>query len=65
MTKAQYEIDRAFLLISSLPVTGEGVEVMASAREHLRAAYKLAAEKKDPDGGNEDSGGQEEAAQGG
>lgn len=42
MTDMQKEIDAAFKLLSSIPVNGDGVDVMAAARNHLREAYKLA-----------------------
>ena len=37
------ELDQVFKLISALPVSGDGVDVMSAAREHLRAAYQMAA----------------------
>lgn len=43
MTDLQKELDRAFKLISAVHVSGDGVDVMAAAREHLRTAYKMAA----------------------
>lgn len=43
MTDLQKEIDQAFKLISAVPVSGDGVDVMSAAREHLRAAYQMAA----------------------
>ncbi|MCI9507054.1 MAG: hypothetical protein HFF62_10815 [Oscillospiraceae bacterium] len=52
MTKMQEELGLAFKLLSAIPVSGEGVEVMAAAREHLRTAFKLAeTEKEDEDNG--------------
>lgn len=42
MTELQKEIDQAFKLISAVPVSGEAVELMAAARNHLRAAYNMA-----------------------
>ena len=42
MNDLQKELDKAFAMISSIPVSGDGVEMMAAAREHLRRAYKLA-----------------------
>lgn len=44
------ELDAAFKLISALPVSGDGVDVMAAARERLRTAYKLVEEKGNGDG---------------
>lgn len=43
MTDLQKEINQAFKLISAVPVSGDGVDVMAAAREHLRTAYQMAA----------------------
>ncbi len=44
------ELDIAFALISSVPVTGEAVDTMAAARQKLRGVYaelkKLSAEAK-------------------
>ena len=52
MTQLQKEIDRVFSYISSLPVSGDNVEVMAAAREGLRRAYQLAGtEKKENEDG--------------
>lgn len=42
MTDLQKELDGAYKLLSAVPVSGDAVEVMAAARERLRAAYKLA-----------------------
>lgn len=39
--KMQSLLDRAFSLISRIPVSGENVEVMAAAKNDLRAAYRL------------------------
>lgn len=39
------ELDAAFNLISALPVSGDGVDIMAAARDHLRTAYKLTEDK--------------------
>lgn len=46
MTDAQKEIDQAFKLISAIAVSGNGVDVIAAARNHLRTAYKLAGESE-------------------
>lgn len=37
-------LDSAFKLLSAIPVSGDGVEIMAEARARLRNAYKLAKE---------------------
>ena len=47
MKEIQKAVDLAYKLLSAIPVTGDGVEVMAAAREHLRAAFKLAGEEKE------------------
>lgn len=54
MTDLQKVIDTAFRLISSIPVSGDNVEIMASAKQNLRSAYAMAAEKEEPDGGQID-----------
>lgn len=52
MTGLQKELDRAFRLLAAIPVAGDGVELMASARESLRRAYQLAGQgQEDADGG--------------
>ena len=43
MTELQKEIDQAFRLVSAIPVSGDGVDVMAAVREHLRTAHRMAA----------------------
>ena len=47
MTKLQEELGLAFKIISAIPVSGDGVEAMAAAREHLRNAFKLAEKEED------------------
>ena len=51
MTELQKEIDRAFACLSAVPVSGDGVEIMAAAREHLRKAFKLAQPGKETENG--------------
>ena len=51
MTDLQKELDRAFACLSAIPVSGDGVEIMAAAREHLRKAFKLAGPEKGEDNG--------------
>lgn len=50
MEKLLKELDTAFGLISSIPVSGEAVDTMAVARQKLRGVYaelkKLSAEKE-------------------
>lgn len=47
MTNLQNEIDQAFKLASVVPVNGDSVDIMAKVRNHLRTAYKLAAEPEE------------------
>lgn len=42
MSELQKEINEAFIIISSIPVTEDSVDRMAMAREHLRRAYQMA-----------------------
>lgn len=46
MTDVQKELDRAFRLLSNIGVSGDGVELMAEAKELLRRAHKLAGPEK-------------------
>lgn len=46
------EIDAAFALVSTLPVSGDNVEIMATVREHLRRAYKMAKDADTTEGEN-------------
>ncbi len=51
MTDIQKKIDQAFKLVSAIPVSGDGVDIMASVRLRLRDAYQMAAEQEaDGDG---------------
>lgn len=50
MEELKKELDIVFKLISAVPVTGEGVDVMAAARDHLRTAYKLLEQEVEHDG---------------
>lgn len=54
MNEIQKRLDKAFSLISAIPVSGDAVEIMAMAREHLRSAYNLAGEGGCKDGGQND-----------
>lgn len=45
MNNIQKELDQAFKLVSGIPVKGEAVELMFAAKEHLRKAFSLAADK--------------------
>lgn len=51
MRELQKEIDRAFACLSAIPVSGDNVEIMAAAREHLRKAFQLARPEKEEDNG--------------
>ena len=48
LTPVQKEIDEAFKCISIVNVSGDAIDIMATARAHLRKAYELAAEKAEP-----------------
>lgn len=48
MDKVKRHIDEAFKLISAIPVKEDGVELMASAKQHLRAAYGLIKDAEQP-----------------
>lgn len=51
MNNLQETLDKAFQALSAIPVAGDSVELMASAKESLRAAYRLAgAEREDANG---------------
>ena len=53
MNDLQKEINDAYIALAAIPVSGDHVEIMAAAREHLRRAYKLAApepKEAEPDG---------------
>lgn len=54
MNEIQKQLDKAFTLISAIPVSGDAVEIMAMAREHVRSAYKLAGKDGSEDGGQND-----------
>lgn len=44
MTELQKELNQAFAVLATFAVSGDAVDRMAMAREHLRRAYKLAGE---------------------
>ena len=50
MTEIQKEIDEAYKIVSTLQVSGDAVDLIATARLHLRKAYELAAEKEEDHG---------------
>lgn len=47
MTEIQKELDQAWRMLSGIPVSGDGVDLMAEARERLRQAYQLAEETEE------------------
>lgn len=51
MSELEKEIDQAFACLSTIPVSGDNVEIMAAAREHLRRAFKLAQPEKEEENG--------------
>ena len=53
MNELQKEINEAFIMISSIPVTEDSVDRMAMARGHLRRAYKLATPELEQSGQKE------------
>lgn len=44
--KAIKHLEEAFRLISNIPVAGDNVEIMAAAKNELRAAYRELKEEK-------------------
>lgn len=46
MNEIQKKIQEAYRHLSAIPVSGDGVEVMAAARIRLRGAYELAATRQ-------------------
>ncbi len=51
MTELQKELELAFSCVSAIPVSGDYVEILAAAREHLRSAFKLAAAREEKEDG--------------
>ena len=51
MNEVQKEINEAFAMLHAIPVTGDSVELLAAAKEHLRRAYRLAGTEKEEDDG--------------
>ena len=47
MKEIQQHLEEAFRLISSIPVKGDFIDIMAVARNNLRTAYRLLDEKKE------------------
>ena len=52
MSELQKELNEAYAALAAIPVSGDHVEVMAAAREHLRRAYKLAGPEPKEDESN-------------
>lgn len=48
MNEVQRAVDAAFRALDVIPVSGAGVELMATARASLRAAYNLAGGAEPP-----------------
>ena len=48
MKEIKQHLEEAFQLISSIPVKGDAVDVMAVVRSDIRAAYRLLEEKEKP-----------------
>lgn len=48
MEELRKSLDRAYSILSTIPVAGDAVEKMAAARAELRKAYALTEAKKDP-----------------
>lgn len=46
MNEVQRALEAAFQALDVIPVSGAGVELMATARASLRLAYKLAGEEE-------------------
>ncbi len=44
MEELRRSLDRAYNILSAIPVTGDAVEKMAAVRAELRKAYSLAGE---------------------
>ena len=49
MKEIKKHLEEAFQLVSSIPVKGDTVDVMAVVRNNLRAAYRLLDEKNGPE----------------
>ena len=51
MKKIKQHLEEAFQLVSSVPVKGDAVDVMAAARANLKAAYRLLDKEPEPEEG--------------
>ena len=47
MKNVKIELEQAFRLVSAIPVCGDAVDIMAEAREHIRAAYHTVCQPPD------------------
>lgn len=45
MNDIQKKLDQAFAVLARVPVSGDGVDLMAAGRTLLREAFKLAGDK--------------------
>lgn len=50
MEELKKEMNAAYKLMDAIPVRGDMIEVMAEARRHLRAAYKIAEDMEKENG---------------
>ena len=53
MKEIKKHLEEAFQLMSSIPVKGDAVDIMAVVRSDIRAAYRLAAEKEGAEDGED------------
>lgn len=51
MTDIQKELEQAFSILHTIPVSGDNVDRMMMVREHLRKAYRLAQQKEGEESG--------------
>lgn len=52
MTGVQNELERAMQILSAIPVSGDGVDFMAAAKQCLRRAVELCKSAPQEDGRN-------------
>lgn len=58
MNEVQRALEAAFQALDVIPVSGAGVELMASARASLRAAYQIAGNAEPPEDGQKGGAGE-------
>lgn len=58
MNEVQRALEAAFQALDVIPVSGAGVELMASARASLRAAYQIAGKAAPPEDGQKGGAGE-------